>query len=323
MTRTSRAPVAQLSGVSHAYGATRALDGVDLRLEAGTVTALLGPNGAGKSTLIHLLLGLKRVQSGSVRLFGDHAPDDRACRTRIGTMLQASGVQDNLTVIELIRLFASFYPSHASFDALIDEAGLVGLEDRRFGRLSGGQQQRALFALAAVGKPDWLILDEPTTGLDPAARRRLWQAIETRREAGASILLCTHYMDEAQRLADRVVVMDRGRVLHQDTPDAIRRHVPQDRIRVRTGLDDAALAALPAVQQVERIDAGVELLSGRGVETVRALLTADPEADDLEVTGADLETAFLALTGADDSRRPTSDAGTRDRATKHNEDEAA
>lgn len=308
MTRTPTAPAAELTGVSHAYGATRALDGVDLRLEAGTVTALLGPNGAGKSTLIHLLLGLKKVQSGTVRLFGGHRPDDRACRTRIGTMLQASGVQDNLTVIELIRLFASFYPNHAPFEALVDEAGLVGLEDRRFGQLSGGQQQRALFALAAVGEPDWLILDEPTTGLDPAARRRLWHAIEARREAGASILLCTHYMDEAQRLADRVVVMDRGRILYQGTPDAIRRRVPQDRVRVRTGLDDASLAALPAVQQVERLEAGVELLSGRGVETVRALLAADPGAEDLEVTGADLETAFLALTDRNPSKHPEEEA---------------
>ena len=294
--RRSPAPVAELAGVTHSYGTTRALDDVDLCLESGTVTALLGPNSAGKSTLIHLLLGLKPVQAGTVQLFGKHRPDDRACRQRIGTMLQASGVQDNLTVLELIELFASFYPDHTDFGGLIDEAGLIGLEKRRFGQLSGGQQQRALFALAAVGHPDWLILDEPTTGLDPAARRRLWQAIETRREAGASILLCTHYMDEAQRLADHVVVLDRGRVLHQGTPDAIRRRVPQDRIRVRTSLGHQELSALPAVQQVEWTEAGAELLSSRAVATVRALLAADPAAENLEVTGADLETAFLALT---------------------------
>ena len=290
--------VAELNGVSHRYADLHALDDIDLRLEAGRVTALLGPNGAGKSTLIHLLLGLKSVQSGSIRLFGEHAPDARACRSRIGTMLQASGVQDNLTVIELLALFASFYPDHADFDALIAEAGLIGLEDRRYARLSGGQQQRALFALAAVGRPDWLILDEPTTGLDPAARRRLWQAIETRRDAGASILLCTHYMDEAQRLADHVVVLDRGRVLHQGTPDAIRQQVPQDRIRVRSQLDRSALEALPCVQQVERAEHGWTLLSSKGVDSVRALLAADPGADGLEVAGADLETAFLSLTEA-------------------------
>ena len=290
------APVAALNRVSHRYGDVQALADIDLRLEAGRVTALLGPNGAGKSTLIHLLLGLQPVQTGSIRLFGDHAPGDRACRTRIGIMLQASGVQANLTVGELIDLFASFYPEQEDVETLIDEAGLAGLEDRRFGRLSGGQQQRALFALAAVGRPDWLILDEPTTGLDPAARRRLWQAIQARRDAGASILLCTHFMDEAQRLADHVVVLDRGRVRHQGTPDAIRRRVPQDRIRVRTRLDREQLERLPDVQQVERVEGGWSLLSSKGVDTVRALLAADAEADELEVTGTDLETAFLSLT---------------------------
>ncbi len=206
--------IATCSNLRHAYGRTVALDGVDLALPQGQVTALLGPNGAGKTTLIHLLLGLLPVQSGVIRLFDGLDPADPAIRRRIGVMLQSSGVQGNLTVLELLRLFASFYGAPGDFDALLEEAGLQGLEQRRFERLSGGQQQRVLFALAAVGRPDWLILDEPTTGLDPAARRQAWRAIEARRAAGASILLCTHFMDEARRLADRVVVMDRGRVLH-------------------------------------------------------------------------------------------------------------
>jgi len=288
--------LAECRELSYRYGATTALDAVDLTLRRGQVTALLGPNGAGKSTLIHLLLGLKPVQSGTIRLFGEHAPDARACRVRIGTMLQASGVQDNLTVRELLALFASFYPEHADFDELIDEARLDDVQHRRFGRLSGGQKQRALFALAAVGQPEWLILDEPTTGLDPAARRRLWRAIQARRDAGTSILLCTHYMDEAQRLADQVVVLDRGRVLHEGTPDEIRRKVPQARIRVRTSLTGSELEALPRVQQVERLDSGWSLLSSNEVETVRALLAADQDLADLEIAAADLETAFLALT---------------------------
>lgn len=291
--------IARLGNVGYRYGSHRALEDVTLSLARGSVTALLGPNGAGKSTLIHLLLGLKKQQYGTIRLFGEHAPDAHASRSRIGTMLQASGVQDNLTVRELLKLFASFYPDSADRRALIEEAGLNGLEDRRFGRLSGGQKQRALFALAAVGNPDWLILDEPTTGLDPAARRRLWRAIEARREAGFSILLCTHDMVEAQRLADHVVVIDRGRVLCQGTADEIRRVVPQDRIRLRTRLDRDALRRLACVQTVERAEGGWSLLSSSGVDTVRALLAADPDAGDLEVTGADLETAFLALTAAD------------------------
>ena len=217
----SNSTVATCRAVRHAYGQTRALDGVDLVLAAGEVTALLGPNGAGKTTLIHLLLGLRPVQSGTVRLFDDRSPSDPACRRRIGTMLQSSGVQGNLEVRELLQLFASFYGATGPFDALVEEARLQGLERRRFDRLSGGQQQRVLFALAAVGNPDWLILDEPTTGLDPAARRQVWRAIEARRAAGASILLCTHFMDEARHLADRVVVLDRGRILHQGPVDSV------------------------------------------------------------------------------------------------------
>jgi ABC-2 type transport system ATP-binding protein len=293
--------LAQCRGLSYRYGSITALQNLDLTLARGRVTALLGPNGAGKSTLIHLLLGLKPMQSGSIRLFGEHAPDDRACRVRIGTMLQASGVQDNLTVRELLALFASFYPERAEFDELIAEAGLGEVEHRYFGRLSGGQKQRALFALAAVGRPDWLILDEPTTGLDPAARRRLWDAIQARRDAGVSILLCTHYMDEAQRLADEVVVLDRGRLLQQGTPDEIRRLVPQDCIRARTKLTRAELELLPFVQQVDRAEHGWSLLSSSGVDTVRALLAADNGVEALEVAGADLETAFLTLTEDRDS----------------------
>ena len=287
--------------VRFAYGDELALDGVDFELGRGRVTALLGPNGAGKTTLIHLLIGLMPIQHGELRLFDGLAPDDRACRRRLGVMLQRSGVQDNLRVGELLDLFGSFYPEPASASKLIDETGLAGLEQRRFDRLSGGQRQRVLFALAAVGQPDLLVLDEPTTGLDPAARRRLWQAVETRRSSGASILLCTHFMEEAERLADRVVVMDRGRVLAHGSPAEIRRRVPRDTVRVRTALSHDQLTRLPGVQRCRIDERGAELLSACGVDTVRALLDADPAADRLEVRGADLEDAFLALTESRDA----------------------
>ncbi|NBB93120.1 MAG: ATP-binding cassette domain-containing protein [Gammaproteobacteria bacterium] len=288
--------VAECSALQHHYGSTAALAGIDLDLHAGRVTALLGPNGAGKTTLIHLLLGVLSVQRGRLELFGGLKPGSREAQERIGVMLQASGVQDNLTVAELLGLFASFYPQPDSQIGLLDELELIELADRRFDRLSGGQKQRVLFALAVVGRPDWLILDEPTTGLDPAARRILWRAIEARRQAGVSILLCTHFMDEAQKLADHVVVLDRGRILEQGSPDAIRRRVPSDRIRVRTALPSAKLRTLPGVQSVQAGEAFTEILSRRGVDTVRALLAADDAIEDLEVAGADLETAFLALT---------------------------
>jgi len=246
--------------------------------------------------LIHLLLGLIPVQRGRIGLFGDQRPGSDRARARIGVMLQRSGVQDNLTVTELIDLFGSFHAVCESIADLVAEAGLQGLEARRFGRLSGGQQQRVLFALACVGRPDWLILDEPTTGLDPVARRALLAAIKARRAAGTSILLCTHYLDEAQQLADRVVVLNCGRVLADGAPDVIRRQVARDRIRVITKLSTAALGALPSVEKVAANDTGFELMSSDATATVRALLQADASAHRLEVAPTDLETAFLHLT---------------------------
>lgn len=288
--------VARLENIHHAYRARPALAGIDLELAAGQVTALLGPNGAGKTTLIHLLLGLIPVQRGRIELFGAHAPGSPVPRARIGVMLQKSGVQENLTVAELIALFGSFHARPEPIAQLLAEAGLEGLEGRRFDRLSGGQQQRVLFALACVGQAEWLILDEPTTGLDPAARRAIWAAIQARRAAGTSILLCTHYLDEAQQLADRVVVLNHGRVLADGSPDAIRRRVARDRIRVASALTPNDLRALPAVEEVSIAEDLVELMSSDATATVRELLQRDRTAARLEVAPADLETAFLHLT---------------------------
>lgn len=287
--------IARIHALKHRYASQPALAGVDLELDAGQVIALLGPNGAGKTTLIHLLLGLLPVQQGRIELFGHHRPGSMEARRRIGVMLQQSGVQENLTVTELIELFGSFHSQREATAGLVAEAGLQGLERRRFGMLSGGQKQRVLFALACTGRPDWLILDEPTTGLDPAARRAMWAAIEARRAAGCSILLCTHYLDEAQRLADRVVVLSEGRVLAEGTPDEIRGRVGSDRIRIRTRLDAGVLMGLPGVVQVETHEDGVRMISSDATRTVRELLGLDPDATGLEVASADLESAFLHL----------------------------
>ena len=286
--------VARLSDIGYRYGSHEALDGVDLALAAGKVTALLGPNGAGKSTLIHLLLGLLPVQTGSIELFGG-SPQARSARERVGAMLQISGVQDNLTVLELIRLFASLYPRPAEPEQLIADAGLAGLRQRRFARLSGGQKQRLLFALALVGNPDLLILDEPTAGLDPAARQRLWRVIEQRRDEGTSILLCTHYLDEAARLADRVVVLHRGRKLIEGTPDSIRSHVPSSLIRARSSMAVEAIRSIEAVSRVERLDDHVQVMSSDPTATLKGWLASDAQLEIMDVTGADLETAFMAL----------------------------
>ncbi len=285
----------RVDGVSHHYGSKAALNSVSIEMQAGEVTALLGPNGAGKSTLIHLLLGLLPVQSGRIEVMGQ-SPSAAAKSGRWGTMLQSSGVQDTLTVIELLNLFASLYPNPASIDALIEEAQLEGLERTRFERLSGGQKQRVMFALALVGQPRLLILDEPTTGLDPAARRGLWDVIAQRRARGVSVLLCTHYLDEAERLADQIIVLNRGRVLAEGSPDAIKSRLPSAQILARTRLSVDELLKLPAVQNAEAGEQRQSVLSADAPTTLRAWLAADDDLDDLEVKGADLETAFLNLT---------------------------
>jgi len=285
----------QAASLSHRYGNQSALSSVDLGIPTGQLTALLGPNGAGKSTLIHLLLGLLPIQQGRLEIFGE-SPRTHVARGRCGAMLQISGVQDNLRVVELLRLFASLYPDPERLDVVIDDALLSGMEQTFFGRLSGGQKQRVLFALALVGNPQLLILDEPTTGLDPAARQHLWQVIERRRQQGTTILLCTHYLDEAERLADQVVVLNHGEVLTTGTPDDIRRRVPNSVIRARTSLTAEQVSLFEQVLTVTDQDGRLEVLTAVAPATLREWLQADSGLEDLEVSTADLETAFLSLT---------------------------
>lgn len=288
-------PLIRADNLTHHFGKNRALDDISFDMQAGQVTALLGPNGAGKSTLIHLLLGLLPLQSGQLEVMGC-SPSEAAKEGQWGTMLQSSGVQDTLTVEELLNLFASLYPRPVAVDSLIAEARLGGLASQRFDHLSGGQKQRVMFALALVGQPRLLILDEPTTGLDPAARRGLWEVISQRRSQGVSVLLCTHYLDEAERLADQIIVLHRGRVLAEGTADSIKARVPNAQILARSRLGADALAALPAVRNVESRDSRLSVLTADAPATLRAWLAADHELADLEVKGADLETAFLNLT---------------------------
>ncbi len=277
----------------------KALSGLSLSIESGQVTALLGPNGAGKTTLIHLLLGLLPIQSGQIEVMGQ-SPAEAAKAGQWGAMLQSSGVQDTLTVVELLHLFASLYPAPDDLQSLIKEAGLEGLERTRFDRLSGGQKQRVMFALALVGQPRLLILDEPTTGLDPAARRGLWRAIERRREQGLSILLCTHYLDEAEVLADRVIVLNQGQVLANGSVNSIKARMPSAQIQAESALDKTQLAGLPSVQRLDCRERRWVVLSSNAPATLRAWLEADPHLRDLEVRNADLETAFLNLTAESD-----------------------
>jgi ABC-2 type transport system ATP-binding protein len=291
-------PVAELAGAVKRYGALTALGGVDLTVRAGEVVALLGPNGAGKTTLVHLLMGLSRPSAGRARLFG-RDPWEPAARMRVGAMLQISTLPPTLKVREHIRLISSYYPAPLALAEVIELAGLGGLEGRPFGRLSGGERRRVQFALALCGDPDLLFLDEPTTGLDVEARRALWETIAGRVRAGRSVLLTTHHLEEADNLADRIVLLDRGRVLAEGTPNEIKSRVEARKVVCRTRLPLAEVAALPGVRAA-RLLAGegkIELFAAEAERVVGELLARDPQLSGLEVRGADLEEAFLALTG--------------------------
>ena len=286
---------AELIGVTKRFASAPALDNVSLSIRAGELLALLGPNGAGKTTAVRLLLGLTRLDAGNVEVFGLDPRKPRN-RVRIGAMLQVGRVPETLRVAEHVELFSSYYPNPLPQSEVMETAGLVGLEHRLYGELSGGQKQRLLFALAICGKPDLLILDEPTVGLDVDARRAIWEAIRTMVRRGAAVLLTTHYLQEADSLADRVVVIDRGRIIAEGAPADIKQRVAGKRIRCSTSLGPQELTALPFVTRVTRDGAVTEVLTSNSEAVVRELLARDRTLANLEVTGAGLEDAFLSLT---------------------------
>jgi ABC-2 type transport system ATP-binding protein len=288
-------PVAELRRAVKRYGAVTALAGIDFAVRPGEVVALLGPNGAGKTTAVQLLLGLIRPSEGEARLFGAD-PRSPEARTRSGAMLQVSKVPETLKVREHLHLVSSYYPRPLPMNQVIAAAGLGGIEERLFGKLSGGQKQRVLFALALCGDPDLLFLDEPTVGLDVEARRSFWTVIGEKARQGRSVLLTTHYLEEADALADRIVMIGRGRVIAEGTPAEIKARVVGRKVRCHTSLSLAEVTALPGVRSARRDGELTEVFAAEAERAVFELLSRDPSLSALEVRGADLEEAFLTLT---------------------------
>lgn len=288
-------PAASLKGVHKRYGQTRALDGVDLELHGGQVLALLGANGAGKTSAISLLLGLVEPDAGEVRLSG-RDPGVPAARRGVGVMLQSGALPLTLKVQELLDLTRSYYAAPRSLADCVAIAGLDGLLGRRYDALSGGQQRRVQFALAICGRPTLLFLDEPTTGLDIEARQGLWRGVRDLVAEGASVLLTTHYLEEAEALADRVVVLAAGRVVAKGSLDAVRARVDQRRIRCVTTLDADAVARWPGVRSAVRDGDRLEIVAGAAEDVARRLLAADAALSDLDVSRAGLAEAFLEIT---------------------------
>lgn len=294
--RASRgAIIARVAQVSKSYGPVQALREVDFTIAAGEVVSLLGPNGAGKSTLVRLLLGLASPTSGKVSIFGGDPKDPRT-RERVGAMLQVGGVPSTMKVREHIDLFSSYYPNPLPMIDVIEMAGLQGIEGRQFGELSGGQKQRVLFALAICGDPDLLFLDEPTVGLDVEARRSFWEQIRGLVARGKTVLLTTHYLEEADALADRVVVINKGSIVAEGTPASIKASTAGKKIRCLTQLSLGGIERMAGVVSVRYDREAVEIQTASAEGTLRELLVADTNLSGIEVTNAGIEEAFLALT---------------------------
>jgi len=286
---------AELIQATKKYGDTEALKGVTLTIELGEVVAMLGPNGAGKTTSISLLLGLRKPTSGKALLFG-LKPDHLDARSRVGVMLQESGIPSMLKVREIVDLFRSYYPKPMTRDRAIAMAGLEEKTNAQVKELSGGQKQRLYFALAVCGDPDVLFLDEPTVGMDVEGRRSFIERIAEFAQLGRTVVLTTHYLEEADQLAKRVIVIDRGIVIADASPQEIKSRVAGKRVRFKaTALTDKDFDGLPVTTSTIT-DHTVQLLTNQPEAVLRELFRRGVEISELEVSGADLEDAFISLT---------------------------
>ena len=303
---TAPTAIAALSHITKRYAnGVVALDDLSLNLHRGEIVALLGPNGAGKSTAVKLLMGLSVPTSGEVRIFNAD-PRHTATRLRTGVMLQVGKAPEMLRVREHINIFRGYYPNPMPYADLVRAAGLEGIESRMFGQLSGGQKQRTLFALALAGDPDLIFLDEPTVGLDIEARRGMWAEIRSLAARGKTVLLTTHYLEEADALAHRIIVINKGHVICEGTPAEVKSLGAASTgaspsrtlkiIRCVTDLPTETLLAIPGVTTAELSGSRTVISSTQPERTLREILALDQNLHSLEVASPALEDAFLALT---------------------------
>jgi ABC-2 type transport system ATP-binding protein len=305
MTSSSAPPTGiVLSGLSKSYGPVQAVRSLDLVIAPGEIVALLGPNGAGKTTTIDMMLGLTRPDSGSVTLFGQ-PPGEAVAHGIVGAMLQTGALIPHMRVRELVAMVASLYPHPLGTDEVLAVAGIADLADRQASKLSGGQQQRVRLALGLAGDPDLLLLDEPTAAIDVEGRHDFWVSMRSVAAQGKTIVFATHYLEEADTHADRIVLLARGTIVADGPATEIKARVGARTIRATLpGADLASLAALPGVLNADRHGDSVILTCSDAEEALRGLLSHFSGVRDLEVRGSGIEEAFLALTADRENALP-------------------
>ncbi|HEX4833711.1 MAG TPA: ABC transporter ATP-binding protein [Trebonia sp.] len=293
-------PIVTFDNVSKQYGSLTAVDGLSLELRGGETVALLGPNGAGKSTSLDMLLALRRPTAGTITMFGSD-PYHAIKSGRVGAMLQSGGLMPEVTVRELVTLVAGWHPRPVAPEITMKRAGISEIADQRVDRLSGGQTQRVRFALAIAGESELIVLDEPTTAMDVESRQLFWSNMKAEAAEGRSILFATHYLEEADNAADRVLVINRGRLLADGTPAEIKQRAGARRLSFRAaGIDEAFLLQLPGLVNVELRGDFVQLQVNDSDAALYAVLDAGYRPREIEVGGLGLEQAFIAITSEDD-----------------------
>ncbi|NQY36201.1 MAG: ABC transporter ATP-binding protein [Alteromonadaceae bacterium] len=304
MNTNNRQPIASIRQVCKSFDEKPALTNVDLDLYQAEVLAILGPNGAGKTTLINTMLGRLSPTSGEISLFG-HPAGSMQVKRQTGAMLQVSGLPDMSTIKEHIQLFRSYYPQPMDYEKIMEFSGLKAIENQFSKTLSGGQKQRLLFALAICGNPKLLFLDEPTVSMDITARKSFWQAIEALKSQGTSILLTTHYLDEADQFSDRIIMLNNGKVIREGTPKAIKSQINTKKIRFSSQANIASLSAIERVSKVSKVSKVsngchyYELESTCAETSIRQIFDQQLEVNDLTIIGGALEDAFELINKQD------------------------